>query len=123
MAETPLNALGVVEGLDVVEERGSQLSAGRPLRVVVDPGEFAFEGGEERLDGGVVVAAADGAERLVELKCGEARGEGQRRVDRAAIGVVHYAAIGSATLEGHEQGVADELGVDRWADCPADDAT
>jgi hypothetical protein len=63
MAETPLNALGVVEGLDVVEERGSQLSAGRPLRVVVDPGEFAFEGGEERLDGGVVVAAADGAER------------------------------------------------------------
>jgi hypothetical protein len=77
VVEAPLNALGVVERLDVVEQRGSELSSGRPLGVVVDPGEFAFDSGEEGLDGRVVVAAADRAERLVELELGEAGGEGQ----------------------------------------------
>jgi hypothetical protein len=35
---------------------------------LVDPSEFSFEDGEERLDGCVVVAALDRAEGLVELE-------------------------------------------------------
>jgi hypothetical protein len=53
MVEASLNALGVVERFDVVEQRGPQVRSRRPLAVVVDPGELTFEGGEEGLDGGV----------------------------------------------------------------------
>ena len=73
----------------------------------VDPGELAFEGGEERLDGGVVVAVAGGAEGLVDLEVDDALGERQGGVGRAAVGVVHDASIRSPALEGHDEGVGD----------------
>jgi hypothetical protein len=67
-----------------------------------------------------VVAVADDAEGLLELKLGEAGGEGQRRVDRAAVGVVHDPLIGSSSFEGHEDCVADKFGVDGVAHRPTD---
>jgi hypothetical protein len=59
MTEAPLNSCGVVEAFDVGEERGPQRGSGRPGGALMDPGELAFDGGEEGLDDGVVVAAAD----------------------------------------------------------------
>jgi hypothetical protein len=51
VSEALLDALGVVEAFDVVEQYGSEAGAGRPVLGGMDPGELAFEGGEERLDG------------------------------------------------------------------------
>ncbi len=87
----------------------------------MDPGQLPFESGEEGLDGGVVVAAADGAEGLIQLQLAQTSGEGERRVDRAAIGMMHHPAVGSSPCEAHHQRVADELGVDRAAHGPAHD--
>ena len=77
MVEALLNALAVVKAFDVVEQRSAQRGSGRPCGALVDPGQFTFEGGEERLDGCVVVAAANRAEGLLELEFGEPSGEGQ----------------------------------------------
>src|SRR3954463_9166413 len=112
VVEPLLNAVGVVEPFDVVEQGGAQRRSGRPVAALMDPGEFAFDGGEERLDGGVVVAAADGTERLVELEFGQSARERQRGVDGAAIGVMHQAVIRSSPLEGHQQRSTDEVSVD-----------
>ena len=43
----------------------------------MDPGQFAFEGREEGLDGGVVVTAAHDAEGLVQLEFGQSGRERQ----------------------------------------------
>ena len=103
--------------------KGAQLGWALPGRGVVDPGEFAFEGGPEGLDRGVVVAVAGGTERLVEFEFGDALGEGERCVDRAAVGVVHDAAVGSTAVEGHDQRVGHEIRVDGDVHCPSDDST
>jgi len=86
----------------------------------MDPGELTFESGEERLDRGVV-AAADRAEGLIQLELGEPAGERQRGVNGAAVGVVHHPPVGSSPLEGHQQRVADQFGVDGAAHRPAHD--
>jgi hypothetical protein len=87
----------------------------------VDPGELAFEGGEERLDCGVVVAVAGGAEGLVDLELDDALGERQGCVGGAAVGVVHDSSIWPPALEGHDEGVADQFGVRGGAHGPAND--
>ena len=75
VCQPALDACGVVEAFDVVEERGPELVSVGPAGCAVDPGELAFEGGPEGFDGGVVVAVAGGSEGLVELKLGDALGE------------------------------------------------
>ena len=60
----------------------------------MDPGQLAFESGEERFDRGVVVAVAGGTERLGELEVGN-RFENARSVGRATVGVVHRATVGT----------------------------
>ena len=121
VVQSLLNAFGVVEAFDVVEQRGPQRGSGRPVGALMDPGELAFDGGEERLDGGVVVAAADGAEGLIKLEFGEPAGEGQRGIDRASIRVMDHPPVRSAALEGHHHSIANELGVDGRAHGPAHD--
>jgi hypothetical protein len=63
-----------------------------------------FEGGEERLDGGVVVAVAGGAEGLVDLELDDPLGERQGGVGGAAVGVVYDSSIWPAAVEGHDEG-------------------
>ena len=123
MAEPALNAIRVVEALDVVEERGAKVGSVRPGCRVVDPGEFAFEGGPEGFDGGVVVAVAGRAEGLVELEFSDALRERERGVGGATVAVMHDAAVRTAPLEGHQQGVGDEFAVRGVAHRPADDAS
>jgi hypothetical protein len=53
MVEALLNPFGVVEAFDVVEQGGPQGGSSRPGRALMDPGKFAFDGGEEGLDCGV----------------------------------------------------------------------
>jgi hypothetical protein len=43
VAEALLDALGVVEGFDVVEHGGAELGSGGPGGALVDPGELALE--------------------------------------------------------------------------------
>ena len=62
-------------------------------------------------------------EGLVELEFGDAPRERKRRVDGAAIGVVHDAAVGSPAIERHDQRVGDQLGGDGGVHGPADDTT
>jgi hypothetical protein len=78
-----LDALGVVEAFDVVEQCGAQRRSGGPGLGGMDPGELALERGEERLDCGVVVAVAGATEGLVELEVGDTLGEREARVDGA----------------------------------------
>ena len=72
MAESLLDALGVVEAFDVVEQRGAELGSGVPDLGGMDPGEFTFECREEGFHCRVVVAVAGGSERLGELEFGDA---------------------------------------------------
>jgi hypothetical protein len=111
----------LVRCLDVVEQRRAQSGSGGPVLGGVDPGELAFEGGEERLDGGVVVAVAGGAEGLVDLELDDALGERQGGVGGAAVGVVHDSSIRPSALERHDERVGDELGVGGGAHRPAHD--
>ena len=48
-----MSAADVVESVDVVEEHLSDMITGRPS---MPPDQFGFEGFEESLDGGVVLA-------------------------------------------------------------------
>lgn len=57
---------------------------GGPGGLLVDPGQLAFEGGKERLDRSALIAAADGAKRVIEFESGHSAGERQRGVDGAA---------------------------------------
>src|SRR4051794_12454679 len=98
MVEASLNSFGVVEAFDVVEQGGPQRGSIRPNGALMYPGELAFECGEERLDGGVVVAAADRAEGLIQLEFGEPAGERQRGVNGAAVGMMNHAPIRSSAL-------------------------
>ena len=65
---------------------------------MLDPGEFAFEGGPEGLDRSVVVAVAGGTERLVEFEVGDSLRERQRRIRSATVAVVHDTTVRAATL-------------------------
>lgn len=68
MAESVLDVFWVSQAFDVVEQCRAEGCSGRPGPGGVDPGGVAFEGGEERLDRGVVVAVAGGAEGLAGLE-------------------------------------------------------
>jgi hypothetical protein len=55
-----LDACGVVEAFDVVEERAAKVVSTSPSCCAVDPDELAFECGPEGFDRRVVVAVAGG---------------------------------------------------------------
>ena len=111
MAKASLNSCGVVEAFNVGEESGPQRCSSRPGGSLMVPGELAFDSGKERLDDGVVVAAANSTERLIQLEFSEPGGERQGGIERATIGMVHHAAVWSTPRERHHQSVADKLGV------------
>ncbi len=77
VCQPALDASGVVEAFDVVEERGPRLVAMSPAGCAVDPGELAFEGGPERLDRGVVEAVARGSEGLIQFEFSDALRKGE----------------------------------------------
>jgi hypothetical protein len=70
-------AAWVVEALQVVEDRGARLGAGREPGVVQ---QLALQGGEEALGDGVIEAAADRAHRGDQAGLAQAAAERQRRV-------------------------------------------
>jgi hypothetical protein len=64
--------------------------------------EFGFEGGEEALGDGVVVAVADAAHRGRDPGIAQLLPEGERGVLAAMVAVVHQVPVtGTAALEGH----------------------
>ena len=74
--------------------RPARVAAGR-VDLASWTGRARVERGEERLDGGVVIAAANRAERLVEFESSQGgirRSARNRR--RAAIGVMNLLAVG-----------------------------
>jgi hypothetical protein len=107
----------VLEGLDVVEDRGASLGAGGEA-VMID--EFVFEAAPERLDEGVIVAvglATHGSEQSVlgqDLPVSRAGKLGSTiRVDDKASSVATLA-------KRHAQGADDESGIQDLTHGPAD---
>ena len=58
ITQSAVEPFWVIEGFDIIEERGAGLLVGLEVLVVE---AFGFEGAPERFHGGVVVAVASGA--------------------------------------------------------------
>ena len=80
-----------------------------------------FEGLEEGFADGVVVGAAAVSHRELDPGLAAAPAERERDVLRALVGVMDESWLGSAAVDGHLEGVDDELGAEVVGDRPADD--
>ena len=86
-------AAGVVEAIDVLEERLCDLVTGGPT---VSPNEFCFERFEEGLDGSVVVAVSPSTHRDLEAQVAQSPLIVMRTILAAPVGVMHAAWWGVA---------------------------
>src|SRR5687767_590063 len=98
VAERRVDALAVVERLDVIEDAGPSLLA-RPVVLVVD--EFGLQGVEEALLGRVVVAVALAAHAGDDAVRFEHSAELGGRVLHSAIGVMNQARGWPALIDCH----------------------
>ena len=119
VAEGGVPAGRVIEGLDIIEDHGSGLSAGGGELVVE---AFGFEGGPEGLGGGVVVAVPATAHALLDAELLESGGEAVAGVLGALIAVVDE--IGRrvrSTSDGFVERFQNETGLQVVSGGPADD--
>src|SRR5262245_24325383 len=108
----------VVPALDEVEDGETSLD------LILEAGsieEFAFECGEEAVAHRVLVRVTDPAHRLPHGHLAASESEGDGRVLAALIGVMNH-AVGSPLLKRHVERVQNEIGLERRAHRPADDA-
>jgi hypothetical protein len=106
-----VSSAAVVEGLDVVEDLGAQLSLLGPGAAV---DEFLVERREEALGDRVIEAVALAAHRLGDACGAGLLAEGQADELAALIGVPDQTRRGLAARERHLQRVADQLGARMW---------
>ena len=119
VSEGAVAAFAVVEGFQVVEDRGGGDGFGSEGLAVVE--EFVFEGGEGAFGEGVVVAIAGGAHALVQAVAGEQLTGEDGGVLTAAIGMEEGVGSDQAGVEGAAQSAGDDLGVERIGELPAED--
>src|SRR4051794_40310205 len=100
VAEGGMAALAIVEGLDVLEDRGPGLLPGGPALAVE---QLGLEGGEEALGDGVVPAGAGAADALADLPVGQPARVGVGEVLGAPVRMMDQAGDRSATVQGHGQ--------------------
>jgi hypothetical protein len=108
---------GVVEALDVLEDRRPRYLPGWPAAPLE---KLRLEGGDERLGEGVVVGRAHPTRRGYQPFILEPLSERQRSVLHSSVRVVHEPRSGLAPRDRHLQGVYDEFGPQVCGHRPAD---
>ncbi len=108
----------VVEGLDVIEDRGAGISACDEAPTM---NEFILQAAPERFHRCVIVAVVPAVHRGGEVVGGELGAEARADVLHAAVGVEKQAlwAAAAAARDRHEQGGDNKLGVERGVEGPA----
>ena len=109
----------VIEGLDVVEDRGTSLGKSGETLVVDD---FIFKAVPEGLDESVIAAIAFATHGSDEAVLGQDLPVSSAGKLHPAIGVDDKGGFGTALQECHAQGSDDETGVQDLVHGPADDA-
>src|SRR5688500_1792666 len=112
-------AVGVVEPLDVIEEREA---GGAPRGEAVTGQQLAFERGEEALGGRVVEAIATAAHRPDESGFAQPSPEGQTGVLAPLVRVMDGAPRWPAPPDRHVDGFDDQLAAEVVGHRPADNA-
>src|SRR3954451_18379479 len=112
-------AVGVVEPLDVIEQREA---GGAPRREAVASQQLAFERGKEALGRRVVEAIATAAHRADESDFAQPSPEGQTGVLASLVRVMNDTLRWSASPDGHVDGFDDQLTAEMIGHRPADDA-
>ena len=112
-------AVGVVEPLDVVEQREP---GGAPRGEAVTGEQFAFERGEEALGRRIVEAIATTAHGTDESGFAQPPSEGQAGVLASLVRVMDDALRWPASPDRHVDGFDDQLAAEMIGHRPADDA-
>lgn len=108
---------GVVEGLDVIEDRGAGLGmSGEALMI----DQFVFEAAPEGLDEGVIVAVALATHRSDEAVLGQDLSVGCAGKLGSTVRVEDKSSRGATLAESHAQGGDDQWGIEDLAHGPAD---
>jgi len=119
ITERRVEATGVIEALDVVED--CPMSVGRIEEAAAEQ-VLEFEGAPKRLHGGVVVAIGATAHRSDQAMAGQSGAVGSARVLDAAIGVNHDAWRRPASGHGLFEGGQHQGGLQGGGRRPTDDA-
>ena len=119
LAERPVPSMGVVPGLDEVEDGHAGLGL---ITEALPLDELGLEGREEALAHRVVVGVADGAHRGPDTSLFAPQPEGNGCVLRALVAVMND-LIGSTLLERHVERIEHEVSLQIRLHGPADDAS
>lgn len=115
-AEGGVDAVGIVEGSDGIENGGAGLFVGEEVAAVDEP---HFEGAPNAFQGGVIVALGPAPDGREQIGLGQSCAEITSRVLNAAVGVEEQSRRWLAMRAGHFEGVEGEMGVDLLAHGPA----
>ena len=109
----------VVEGVDILEERGLGFS---PCRPCVPPDQFGFQRFEEGLNGRIIVTISFAAHRHLKALLAQAFLIVMTAILAAPVGMVNASRCWLAQVDRHVEGADRKVLLHAIADRPADDA-